>query len=97
MDRRGVGLADKLANAGSMDWTGLFRRGDADVFAVAAQMRSTDADKKWWRSLRHYVRNEDDKMHRPGGTTPDKRRCSGVFFTSNLAASNGNSVVVSRE
>ena len=28
----------------------------------AAQMRSTDRDRAWWRSLRHYIRNEDDQV-----------------------------------
>ena len=28
----------------------------------ARQMRTTETDKAWWRSVRHYVRNEDDKM-----------------------------------
>jgi len=26
------------------------------------QMRSTPRDKEWWRSLRHYIRNEDDEV-----------------------------------
>ena len=28
----------------------------------ARQMRMTETDKAWWRSLRYYVRNEDEKM-----------------------------------
>jgi formate dehydrogenase subunit gamma len=28
----------------------------------AAQMRSTETDRSWWRALRHYVRNEDDQV-----------------------------------
>ena len=41
------------------------------VFAVAVlwmygmwgkQMKETPADKGWWASIRHYIRNEDDKM-----------------------------------
>jgi len=28
----------------------------------AGQMHTTDTDKAWWRSLRSYVRNEDEKM-----------------------------------
>ncbi len=33
------------------------------MFGVwAAQMRSTDRDRAWWRSLRHYIRNEDDQV-----------------------------------
>lgn len=28
----------------------------------ARQMHTTETDKAWWRSLRHYVRNEDDQM-----------------------------------
>jgi formate dehydrogenase subunit gamma len=33
------------------------------MFSVwAGQMRSTDRDRAWWRSLRHYIRNEDDQV-----------------------------------
>ena len=33
------------------------------MFGVwASQMRSTDRDRAWWRSLRHYIRNEDDQV-----------------------------------
>jgi len=28
----------------------------------AAQMRSTERDKQWWHSLKHYIRNEDDEL-----------------------------------
>jgi formate dehydrogenase subunit gamma len=30
--------------------------------AWSSQMRTTEADKKWWDSMQHYVRNEDDQM-----------------------------------
>ncbi len=30
--------------------------------AWAAQMNTTDADRAWWNSMSHYVRNEDDEM-----------------------------------
>lgn len=28
----------------------------------SAQMHTTDADRAWWNSMRHYVRNEDEEM-----------------------------------
>ena len=28
----------------------------------APQMHNTEVDRQWWKSLRHYVRNEDDRM-----------------------------------
>jgi formate dehydrogenase subunit gamma len=28
----------------------------------AAQMHSTERDKEWWHSIRHYIRNEDDQV-----------------------------------
>jgi formate dehydrogenase subunit gamma len=30
--------------------------------AWSSQMHTTEADKKWWNSMQHYVRNEDDEM-----------------------------------
>lgn len=30
--------------------------------AWSSQMHTTEADKKWWDSMHHYVRNEDDEM-----------------------------------
>jgi len=46
----------------------------------APQMRSTDADKKWWRSLRHYVRNEDDKMPPAGRYNAGQKALFWSFF-----------------
>jgi formate dehydrogenase subunit gamma len=45
-------------------WTGVvFTLALFWMFRVwAAQMRSTDRDRAWWRSLRHYIRNEDDQV-----------------------------------
>lgn len=28
----------------------------------SAQMHTTEKDKQWWRSLKHYIRNEDDEV-----------------------------------
>ncbi len=28
----------------------------------APQMRTAEVDKQWWRSLNHYIQNEDEKM-----------------------------------
>ena len=46
----------------------------------AAQMRSTEADKKWWRSLRYYVRNEDDKMPPAGRYNAGQKALFWSFF-----------------
>lgn len=45
-------------------WFGLiFTASVIYMYALwAGQMRTTEADKAWWRSLRYYVRNEDEKM-----------------------------------
>ena len=45
-------------------WSGLIFSGAVLYMYVlwANQMRMTDTDKAWWRSVHYYVRNEDDKM-----------------------------------
>jgi formate dehydrogenase subunit gamma len=45
-------------------WVGLFFAFTLAwmYIAWAAQMHTTEADKAWWKSMNHYVRNEDEKM-----------------------------------
>ena len=44
------------------------------------QMRTTEADKQWWRSLGHYVRNEDDKMPPAGRYNAGQKALFWSFF-----------------
>src|SRR5215831_5346906 len=46
------------------------------------QMRRTAADKQWWRSLHHYVRNEDDKMPPAGRYNAGQKVLFWSFFYS---------------
>jgi formate dehydrogenase subunit gamma len=58
----------------------------------AAQMRSTERDREWWRALRHYVRNEDDQVPPVGRFNAGQKLlfwgflgCGIVLFLSGLA------------
>lgn len=46
----------------------------------AAQMRSTDRDRAWWRSLRHYIRNEDDQVPPAGKFNAGQKLLFWGFF-----------------
>jgi formate dehydrogenase subunit gamma len=46
----------------------------------AGQMHTTETDKQWWRSLRHYVRNEDDKMPPAGRYNAGQKLLFWGFF-----------------
>jgi formate dehydrogenase subunit gamma len=46
----------------------------------AGQMRTTETDKQWWRSLRHYVRNEDEKMPPAGRYNAGQKLLFWGFF-----------------
>lgn len=46
----------------------------------AAQMRTTEADKAWWRSIGHYVRNEDEKMPPAGRYNAGQKLLFWGFF-----------------
>jgi formate dehydrogenase subunit gamma len=63
-------------------WVGLFF-----FYAVvrmygywAPQMKSTEADKQWWDSIGHYVRNEDDKMPPAGRYNAGQKALFWSFF-----------------
>jgi formate dehydrogenase subunit gamma len=46
----------------------------------SSQMRSTETDKKWWRSLKYYVQNEDDKMPPAGRYNAGQKALFWSFF-----------------
>ena len=46
----------------------------------AAQMRATPADKEWWDSVGHYIRNEDDKMPAAGRYNAGQKLLFWGFF-----------------
>jgi len=45
----------------------------------APQMKHTDVDKKWWKAVRYYSTNQDDKIRRPDDTNAGQKFCSGGF------------------
>ncbi|HET9401104.1 MAG TPA: formate dehydrogenase subunit gamma, partial [Candidatus Acidoferrales bacterium] len=50
----------------------------------ASQMRTTEVDKAWWRSLRHYVRNEDEMMPPAGRYNAGQKMLFWGFFYCGL-------------
>jgi formate dehydrogenase subunit gamma len=50
----------------------------------AAQMHTTEADKAWWRSIGHYVRNEDDQMPPAGRYNAGQKLLFWGFFIFGL-------------
>lgn len=46
----------------------------------ASQMHTTDTDRAWWRSLRHYVRNEDELMPPAGRYNAGQKLLFWGFF-----------------
>ncbi len=48
----------------------------------APQMRTTESDKQWWRSLNHYIQNEDDKMPPAGRYNAGQKALFWSFFWS---------------
>ena len=46
----------------------------------SAQMRTAESDKQWWRSLKHYVQNEDDKMPPAGKYNAGQKMLFWSFF-----------------
>ena len=63
-------------------WAGLIFFGAVMYMynAWAAQMRGTDADKGWWDSVGHYIRNEDDKMPAAGRYNAGQKLLFWGFF-----------------
>ena len=67
-------------------WFGLVFTG-AVLFMYAmwaGQMRTTETDKAWWRSLRYYVRNEDEKMPPAGRYNAGQKLLFWGFFIFGL-------------
>jgi formate dehydrogenase subunit gamma len=61
------------------------------VFAVAValmyemwhkQMKETPADKRWWESIGHYIRNEDDKVPPADRFNPGQKLLFWGFFVN---------------
>jgi formate dehydrogenase subunit gamma len=50
----------------------------------AVQMRTTEDDKVWWRSLRYYIRNEDHKMPPAGRYNAGQKLLFWGFFACGL-------------
>lgn len=67
-------------------WFGLIFTG-AVLFLYgmwASQMRITETDKAWWRSLHYYVRNEDEKMPPAGRYNAGQKLLFWGFFVFGL-------------
>ena len=43
-------------------------------------MHNTEADKQWWRSLKHYIQNEDEKMPPAGRYNAGQKALFWSFF-----------------
>ena len=67
-------------------WFGLIFIGAVIYMYVlwASQMRVTETDKAWWRSLRYYVRNEDEKMPPAGRYNAGQKLLFWGFFVCGL-------------
>ena len=50
----------------------------------AGQMRVTETDKAWWKSIDHYIRNEDDKMPPAGRYNAGQKLLFWGFFVCGL-------------
>jgi formate dehydrogenase subunit gamma len=50
----------------------------------SGQMRITKLDREWWRSIGHYIRNEDDKMPPAGRYNAGQKALFWGFFWSAL-------------
>jgi formate dehydrogenase subunit gamma len=67
-------------------WVGLFF-----FYAVmrmygywAPQMHATEVDKQWWRSLNHYIQNEDDQMPPAGRYNAGQKALFWSFFYATI-------------
>ena len=49
------------------------------------QMRTTESDKQWWRSLNHYIQNEDEKMPPAGRYNAGQKALFWSFFYGAIA------------
>lgn len=67
-------------------WVGLIFFGSVMYMYIlwAPQMHTTQTDKDWWRSIRYYIRNEDDKMPPAGRYNGGQKLLFWSFFYSAL-------------
>jgi formate dehydrogenase subunit gamma len=67
-------------------WAGLIFAGAVLYMYVmwAAQMHTTETDKAWWRSIGHYIRNEDDQMPPAGRYNAGQKLLFWGFFVCGL-------------
>jgi formate dehydrogenase subunit gamma len=65
-------------------WAGLiFFAAVSNMYAMwAPQMATTENDKSWWRSLRYYIQNQDDKMPPAGRYNAGQKALFWNFFWS---------------
>ncbi|MGB7845322.1 MAG: formate dehydrogenase subunit gamma [Candidatus Acidiferrum sp.] len=67
-------------------WAGLIFTGSVVYMYKmwARQMGFTDVDREWWKSLHHYVRNEDDQMPPAGRYNAGQKILFWSFFYAGL-------------
>jgi formate dehydrogenase subunit gamma len=67
-------------------WAGLIFAGAVLYMYVlwAGQMHTTETDKAWWRSIRHYIRNEDERMPPAGRYNAGQKLLFWGFFVCGL-------------
>ena len=68
-------------------WAGLIFFGSVWYMYVmwASQMRHTEADKAWWKAVRYYSTNQDDKMPPAGRYNAGQKFLFWGFFWSAVA------------
>ena len=67
-------------------WAGLIFAGAVLYMYVmwAGQMHTTETDQAWWRSIGHYIRNEDDQMPPAGRYNAGQKLLFWGFFVCGL-------------
>jgi formate dehydrogenase subunit gamma len=67
-------------------WAGLIFAGAVLYMYVmwAGQMHTTETDKAWWKSIGHYIRNEDDQMPPAGRYNAGQKLLFWGFFVCGL-------------
>jgi thiosulfate reductase cytochrome b subunit len=85
LDRSCAGRWTDLAHAASVGRTVFFYAVMRMYGYWASQMRTSDLDKQWWKSLRHYVRNEDDQMPPAGRYNAGQKALFWSFFYAAVA------------
>jgi formate dehydrogenase subunit gamma len=67
-------------------WAGLIFGGAVLYMYMmwAGQMHTTETDKAWWKSIRHYIRNEDEQMPPAGRYNAGQKLLFWGFFVCGL-------------